>query len=58
MDTCMPLQTETNGMARGIPEHRLITLDGMLNNLPKNQSKSHNTPTGASLEQSTKLVDK
>ena len=29
---CMPLQTEINRMTRGIPEHMLVTLDGMLTN--------------------------
>ena len=32
INKCMPLQSEKNGMARGIPEHQLITLDGMLIN--------------------------
>lgn len=32
LDACMPLQVEKNGMTRGIPEHVLLTLDGMLNN--------------------------
>tara|TARA_B100000674_G_C37917876_1_gene951845 strand:- start:723 stop:1475 length:753 start_codon:yes stop_codon:yes gene_type:complete len=32
LDTCMPLQTEQNKMTRGIPEHVLVTLDGMLTN--------------------------
>ena len=29
---CKPLQAEKNGMTRGIPEHYLTTLDGMLTN--------------------------
>ena len=29
---CKPLRTENNSMARGIPEHIFITLDGMLIN--------------------------
>ena len=36
MKACKPLQTEMNQMTRGIPEHALLTLDGMLNNRYKN----------------------
>ena len=32
LDACMPLQVEQNTMMRGIPEHVLVTLDGMLTN--------------------------
>ena len=32
LDACMPLQAEQNKMTRGIPEHVLVTLDGMLTN--------------------------
>tara|TARA_B100000674_G_scaffold382195_2_gene325125 strand:+ start:1471 stop:2241 length:771 start_codon:yes stop_codon:yes gene_type:complete len=32
LDTCMPLKTENNNMTRGIPQHFLVTLDGMLTN--------------------------
>ena len=32
MNKCMPFQLEVNNMTRGIPEHTLTTLDGMLTN--------------------------
>ena len=32
MNKCMPFKLEVNKMTRGIPEHTLITLDGMLTN--------------------------
>ena len=32
LEICMPLQAEKNKMTRGIPEHILVTLDGMLTN--------------------------
>ena len=32
MNICKPLQVELNTMTRGIPEHVLVTLDGMLTN--------------------------
>ena len=32
LNECMPLQLEQNMMKRGIPEHVLVTLDGMLTN--------------------------
>ena len=32
LNACIPLQAERNRMTRGIPEHYLVTLDGMLTN--------------------------
>jgi GR25 family glycosyltransferase involved in LPS biosynthesis len=32
LQTCKPLKSEKNKMTRGIPEHQLTTLDGMLSN--------------------------
>lgn len=32
LNACMPLQAEKNSMTRGIPEHMLLTLDGMMTN--------------------------
>ena len=32
LNACMPLRAEKNKMTRGIPEHELVTLDGMLMN--------------------------
>ena len=59
LEACMPLQVEKNGMTRGIPEHVLVTLDGMLNNRYKDhQRKSNNTSTGPGAQQSTNIANK
>ena len=44
LNACMPLQAEKNKMTRGIPEHLLLTLDGMLTNRYKNMNAKITIP--------------
>ena len=58
-NACMPLQVEKTRMTRGIPEHVLLTLDGMLTNRYKNiNAKMTIPPLAIALNESTIITNK